>query len=88
MRDQLFSDKTVRWAEKEIAKRLAAPAPGTESARRELVRVQAGTPTEKPQVRLTIVLGSPGSAHDERIDILGTAESKMPTRAGHPGRAR
>jgi hypothetical protein len=46
------------------------------------------TPTEKPQVRLTIVLGSPGSAHDERIDILGTAESEMPTRAGHPGRAR
>jgi hypothetical protein len=39
------------------------------------------TPTEKPQVRLTIVLGSPGTAHDERIDILGADESETLTDA-------
>lgn len=39
------------------------------------------TPTEKPQVRLTIVLGSPGTAHDERIGIQGADESEMLTGA-------
>ena len=39
------------------------------------------TPKEKPEVRLTIVLDSPGIAYDERIDILGADESEMLTGA-------
>jgi hypothetical protein len=41
VRDQLLSVRTVEWAEKEIARRLAAPAADTDGPRRELAQVQS-----------------------------------------------
>jgi site-specific DNA recombinase len=40
VREQLLDEKTVRWAEKEVARRLAAPAADTGPARRELAQVE------------------------------------------------
>ena len=40
VREQLLDDKTVRWAEKEVARRLAVPAADTAPGRRELSQVE------------------------------------------------
>lgn len=39
------------------------------------------TPKEKPRVPLAVVLDSPGTADDERIDITGAEETETPTGA-------
>jgi len=41
VREQLLSDRTIQWAEKEVAKRLAAPAVDASGTRRKLAEVEA-----------------------------------------------
>jgi hypothetical protein len=56
VREQLLDDKTIRWAEKEVALRLAAPAADTKPARRELARVEGDL------VRVVDAIAKMGSA--------------------------
>lgn len=46
------------------------------------------TPQERPSVPLTVVIGSPGTADDERIEITSTEESETPTVADRTEAAR